>query len=90
MVLLLMSEDIIQNSPSTYIAVTLNIEGEGHTSATLYNSSDDSWHRTHSKSLSSFPFLFWVNISRMNWRQVMLAEDILSKGAASGLYCHQL
>jgi hypothetical protein len=89
MVLLLMSEDIIHNNRSTYAAVPLHIR-RGHTSANLYKSSDDSWHRTHSNNLSSFSFLFWVNISRMYWRQVMWGEDTLPKGAVSGLYCVQL
>jgi len=90
MVLLLMSEDVIHSNPSTYAAVTLYIGGRGHTTANLYNSSDDSWHRTHCNSLSSFTFLFWVHVSRIYWRQVVWAEDILPKGAVSGLYCIQL
>jgi hypothetical protein len=88
MVLPLMSEDIIHNIPFTYAAVTLHVGG--HTSATLYNSIDDSWHRTNFNTLSSFIFSFWVNISEMYWPQVMWAEDILSKGEVSGLYCVQL
>lgn len=91
MVLLHVSEDIIRYSSSTYAAVTLHIGvGGGHTSANLYNSSYDSWHRTHCNSLSSFSFLFWLHISRIYWRQVMRAEDILPKGAVNGLYCVQL